>query len=115
MPNNEQQCSFSLLKQTNVHNSYNIKKLMPINVNQICQPSHTEIYFLGLWYKSESLFRDWTFLYKSVYVMSGSIFDADNDGFRDKDNQTKRQVLLNYSTLCTVREIPRMQVVVSEK
>lgn len=44
----------------------------------------------GLWYKAESLFREWTFLYKSVYVMSGSIFDADNDGLRDNDNQTKR-------------------------
>ena len=44
----------------------------------------------GLWYQAESVFRDWAIKYGSVYVISGSIFDADNDGFRDKDEQTKR-------------------------
>ncbi|XP_065059538.1 venom phosphodiesterase CdcPDE-like isoform X2 [Rhopilema esculentum] len=44
----------------------------------------------GLWYQAESVFRDWAMKYDSVYVISGSIFDADNDGFRDKDEQTKR-------------------------
>eukprot|EP00794_Sanderia_malayensis_P009672 gene9672-10658_t len=44
----------------------------------------------GIWFRSEDLFRRWALEYNSVYVISGSIFDSDGDGLRDKDGDAKR-------------------------
>ena len=57
-------------------------------------PEHiftTSVQFLpGLWSKAETLFRQWAVTYGPVYVISGSIFDSDGDGYRDQNKQAKR-------------------------
>ena len=45
---------------------------------------------LGVWEYTEELTRELAKLYGTIYVISGSIFDVDNDGIEDSVHEPKR-------------------------
>jgi endonuclease G len=44
----------------------------------------------GIWKKLEEMVRDWARVKGKIYVISGSIFDKNNDGHRDSDADANR-------------------------
>ncbi|XP_047133281.1 ectonucleotide pyrophosphatase/phosphodiesterase family member 1 isoform X2 [Hydra vulgaris] len=44
----------------------------------------------GIWQVLEDLVRNWTIHYGSIHVITGSIFDVDNNGIKDDINQAKQ-------------------------
>ena len=59
----------------NITSDSNIDILIVVNISDI-------------WYKLGELVKKWSSSYRNVYVISGSIFDANNDGIKD-DEQVK--------------------------
>lgn len=49
----------------------------------------------GSWLSLESLVREWATTYKSLYIISGAIFDADDNGIRDDDASTPHMLSNN--------------------
>jgi DNA/RNA endonuclease G (NUC1) len=49
-----------------------------------------EFSFSGIWARLENMIRNWAKKYDVVHVISGTIFDVDNDGIKDKKISTKR-------------------------
>jgi DNA/RNA endonuclease G (NUC1) len=42
----------------------------------------------GIWLSAENLIREWAYSYGDIYVLTGTIFDADHDGQRDSDDDS---------------------------
>ena len=61
---------------------------------QVCFWYSAEICFvslmLGIWRNLEILARKWALKYEVVHVISGSIFDGDENGIRDDDRAPKK-------------------------
>ena len=56
----------------------------------------------GVWLSLEGLIRQWAYTYQSIYIISGAIFDADDDGIRDIDEETTKMVSNNGKTNVSV-------------
>jgi endonuclease G len=56
----------------------------------------------GVWLSLEGLMRQWAYTYQSIYIISGAIFDADDDGIRDIDEETTKMVSNNGKTNVSV-------------
>ena len=48
------------------------------------------MFLSGIWARLESMIRDWAKKYKVIHVTTGTIFDVDWDGIKDKEISTKR-------------------------
>ncbi len=75
-----------------VINSFVLSNMTP----QYCQFNQ------GVWQIFESLVRRWVTERKTLYVISGSIFDRDGDGRRDPDADAKRMKSNNGQTRVAV-------------
>ncbi|CAB3996662.1 Ectonucleotide pyrophosphatase phosphodiesterase family member 3 [Paramuricea clavata] len=53
-------------------------------------PMYT-VFKKGIWASLESMVRDWAKKYNVVHVITGTIFDVDEDGIKDKEISTKRR------------------------
>jgi endonuclease G len=73
------------MSQIAVHNSFIMSNMTP----QFCQFNR------GVWQILEEIVRRWAVQYGTVYVISGSIFDRDNDGVRDPDDSALRMTSNN--------------------
>ena len=49
----------------------------------------------GVWLSLEGLIRQWANTYQSIYIISGAIFDDDDDGIRDLDEETTKMLSNN--------------------
>ena len=65
-----------------------------VNDNDISLNFLNNYFYLGLWYQLERRTRDYAQEYGSIHVISGVIFDEDNNGKVDGDEVEK--TLVNF-------------------
>lgn len=56
----------------------------------------------SIWARLEGYIRDWARLKGEIFVITGAVFDRDNDGTRDADNQAQRMQSNNGNTRVAV-------------